>query len=127
MSKFDKALARHQGMVREQLVEYEEKLRELNRKARRANVRNGLLIAAIPGLFTLGAALIPVLLPPAESTPTYLCTESYERAIDMYQKDGVWIALPGQSEEEQYCDVNDRIVDLFDIPPGETVYLNPTP
>lgn len=45
----------------------------------------------------------------------------------MYEDDGLWMALPEDSQEESLCHINDRMIEILDLSPGETTYRNPAP
>lgn len=83
--------------------------------ARRSAQRNSLYIAAIGAIALIGPPLVGAFLPPAEQPPTYSCIESYDKAIEMYEENGVWLPLPEDSPEEIQCDVNDRMIEQYDL------------
>ncbi|MEW2008931.1 hypothetical protein AB0300_05625 [Microbacterium sp. NPDC078814] len=134
MSKKHKSLDRVAKDLRAERKNFERVAREFRHdsaSSSKESNRTLLVVAAIGTVGVIAAAVIdkfPEIAPSdPPAAPEYICSESYNRAIEMYTQDGVWMMLPEESEEEAYCDVNGRMIDAFDLPPGETVYLNPAP
>lgn len=97
-------------------------LREESESARKSSSRGGIVVAIVGGLALLGVPLVSALVPQAEAPPTYACIESYDRAIEMIEQDGVYVALPEGTVEETQCDVNGRMMELYDLEEGRTTW-----
>lgn len=107
------------GVDAKELKDAIEEFRSESREARKSGNRTSVVLGIIAAVALLGVPVISVLLPPAAQPPTYSCIESYDKAIEMYEDHGVWVPLPENSPEEQQCEINDRMVDLYDLPPTE--------
>ncbi|MGN7186980.1 hypothetical protein [Microbacterium enclense] len=112
-------MKRRRQRIRDEVEDAITELRAEGRKSRGSALWTAVAVAVITGVSTVGAAAVTNLAP----QPTVSCLDAYQDAITMYEKDGVYFALPEDNAQEVECDVNGRIADLLKQPHDLTVYI----
>ena len=87
-----------------------ERLRSAAHSEHRLALLGTIIAAVIGAAATLGASFLA-----AQPQPV-ACTESLQRAIEIYQTSGVKIDLPDESREQQQCDLERHLDQLGSRP-----------
>ncbi|GAA1998235.1 hypothetical protein [Microbacterium pumilum] len=83
-----------------------ERLRSAAHSEQRLALLGTIIAAAIGAAATLGASFLA-----AQPQPV-ACTESLQRAIEIYQTSGLKIDLPDESREQEQCDLEQQLDQL---------------